>query len=267
MTEKKREADYGEDNKVTVRNDFVTAKYPKDITTADIKLLRLIISQCRKDDTELYEYSFKVTDIAQMFGADKTNIYRIAHSVAERLFNCNLKIGEGKKYKLIHILQTADYDSGSFTLQLSPESENFFIHLRRDFTNIPLLPILTIKNKNSIHIYELICQKFIGHYPYADNATQVHLTVEELRKITDTTEQKSYDHIGHFKQRILNPSLAEIEQAADWKIISEDLKKSRQIIGFQLEVWSRNGWEYIQDCKENGILPNRGKYRNYDTEN
>ena len=265
MQEKeKREVDYGEDHKVTVRNDFVTAAYPKDITAADLKLLRLVISQCRKNDTEFYEYTFKVQDIAEMFGVNKSNMYRVAHETALRLFNCNLKLEDGKRYKLIHILQTAEYDSGAFTLQLSGETAKLFLRLQRDFTNIPLLPILAMKNKSSIRIYELICQKFIGHYPYADYATEVQLTTNEIRKVTETEKQKSYDHIGHFKARIFRPAIEEIEKAAGWKIIQHDLKKGRAVIGFRLEVWSRNGWEYIEDCKEKGILPNRGKYGNDD---
>ena len=119
------------------------------------------------------------------------------------------------------------------------------------------MPILAMKNKNSIRIYELICEKFIGHFPFADNATEVILPVEELRRVTETATTKSYDHIGHFKDRVLFPAIAEIEEAASWKIICEDVKRSRRVIGFRLEVWSRNGWEYIEECKRKGIIPER----------
>ena len=261
---KKRDADYGEDNKVTVRNDFVKADYPSQMTAMDLKLLRLVISQCRKSDTEFYEYEFSVVDIADRFGMDKSNLYREAKESVRRLFKCDLEVGSDEEYELLHIFKTAKYKSGVFTMQLSDEVEKLFLRLKKNFTNIPLLPILAMKNKNSIRIYELICQKFMSHYPYADRAMVIEVSLEELREITDTAKRKSYDHTGHLKNKILNPSLAEIEMAADWKIIVKDMKRSRRITGFELTVWDRIGYEVIEQCKREGRIPPRPKYQEED---
>lgn len=256
-----RKPKYDDDNKVTVRNDFVKADYPREMTATDLKLLRLVIAQCRKSDTEFYEYQFNAVDIAEQFGMDKSNLYREAKKSVKRLFKCDLEVGTADEYELLHIFRTAKYKSGVFTMQLSEEVDKLFLQLKRNFTNIPILPILAMKNKNSIRIYELICQKFMSHYPYADHAVSVSMTLEELREITKTTQAKSYDHISHFKNKVLNPSIAEIEEAADWKILVKPKKLSRKIIGFDLEVWSRNGWEVIEKCKREGTLPPMPKYR------
>ena len=256
--DKKRKADYGEDNKVTVRNDFVKADYPAQMTATDLKLLRLVISQCRKSDTEFYEYEFNAVDIAEKFGMDKSNLYREAKNSVRRLFKCDLEVGTQEEYELLHIFKTARYKAGVFTMQLSDEVEKLFLRLKRDFTNIPLVPILAMKNKNSIRIYELLCQRLMGHYPYAANATEITVTLEDLRDVTNTSKSKSYDHISHFKNKILNPSISEIEIAADWKIVVTDLKRSRRITGFRLEIWSRNGWEVVEHCKRTGeLLPGK----------
>lgn len=259
--EKKRKADYGEDNKVTVRNDFVKADYPTQMTATDLKLLRLVIAQCRKSDTEFYEYQFNAIDIAEQLGMDKSNLYREAQNSVRRLFKCDLEVGTNEEYELLHIFKTAKYKSGVFTMQLSDEVEKLFLRLKKNFTNIPLLPILAMKSKNSIRVYELICQKFMSHYPYADHATVVNISLEELREVTETVKAKSYDHTGHLKNKILNPSLSEIETAADWKIIVKDLKRSRKIIGFELTVWDRNGYEVVEKCKREGTMPPRPKYQ------
>lgn len=266
MNEKKREADYRPEVKLTVRNDFVTADYPIDITATDLKILRMVIAQCRKNDTEFMEYDFSAMDLAEKFNMDKSNLYRVARSCVKRLFKCDLTVGDDKKFEMLHIFRTAKYEDGWFTMKLSEEVEKLFLQLSRDFTDMPLLPILSMRNKNSIRIYELICRKFMRHYPYADHAMEITISTEELRKVTETSNTKSYDHTGHLKSRVLIPSITEIEKAAGWKIFCSDLKKSRKITGFCLEIWSRDGWEYIQDCKEKGILPNRGKYGNDDNE-
>jgi plasmid replication initiation protein len=259
--EKKRKADYGEDNKVTVRNDFVKADYPSQMTATDLKLLRLVIAQCRKSDTEFYEYQFSAVDIAEKFGMDKSNLYREAQKSVRRLFKCDLEVGTSEEYELLHIFKTAKYKSGVFTMQLSEEVEKLFLRLKRDFTNIPLLPVLAMKNKNSIRIYEVICQKFMSHYPYADQAMVVNISLEELKEITETKGKKSYEHTGHLKDKILTPAIEEIEAAANWKIIVKNLKLSRRIIGYELTVWDRNGYDIMEECKRTGTLPPRPKYK------
>lgn len=260
-----RKADYNEDNKVTVRNDFVKADYPAQMTATDLKLLRLVVAQCRKSDTEFYEYQFNAVDIADLFGIDKSNLYREAQKSVRRLFKCDLEVGTKEEYELLHIFKTAKYKSGVFTMQLSDEVEKLFLRLKKNFTNIPLLPILAMRSKNSIRIYELICQRFMSHYPYADVAMIVKITLEELREVTDTTKSKSYDHISHLKSKILAPSIKEIETAADWKIIVKDLKLSRRIVGFELTVWDRNGYEIIEKCKREGTLPPRPRHEKKST--
>lgn len=259
---KERKADYGENNKVTTRNDFVTADYPSQMTAADHKMLRLVISQCRKEDREFFEYQFSAVDIAAHFGLDTSNVYREAQESVRRLFNCNLKVGESEKeYELLHIFKTAKYKEGIFTMQLSDEVRRLFLRLKGHFTNAPLLPILEMRNKNSIRIYELICMKLMSNFPHADIAISVEVTLEELRKVTETEKTKSYDHISHFKERVLFPSIKEIEEAADWKIICTDKKRSRRVVGFDLEIWTKSGYVVMERYKREGILPPEPKYK------
>lgn len=258
MSEEKRNVDYGENNKITALNDFIEAEYPAGITATDLKMMRFIISQCRKNDKSFYVYEFSVSDIAGRFHIDRDNMYRSAHQSIARLFNCNLKVGTEKEYELLHLFRTAKYKDGVFTMQLSEETDKLFLQLKRNFTSVPLLPVLAMKSKSSIRIFEAICEKLMGHMPYADNAVNAYISVEELRKVTETVNAKSYDHMSHFKRKVINPSVEEIERAANWKILVKNVKKSRTVIGINFEIWSRNGWEYIEDCKRKGILPKRG---------
>lgn len=256
---KNREVSFSTDNHIDVKNEFITAQYPDGIKATDLKMLRFIISQCRKGDKDFFEYEFNVRDIAEHFNMDKSNLIREAQDMTEkRLFNCNLKVGTEEDYRLFHLFRECRYKSGVFTMQMDEKAGALFLKLEEHFTEIPIAPILEMRNKNSIRIYELICQKFMGRYPYANNATSVEATIEELRRITDTEKQKSYDKAGHFKERILNPALAEIERCADWKIIVGHKKKGKRVDGFMFEVWRRPGWEVVERCKRTGeLLPGK----------
>lgn len=261
----RREVTFNEDNHVDVKNEFITADYPDGIKAADMKMLRFVISQCKRGDKEFFEYEFSAEDIARHMNIDKHNLYKEAQDMTEkRLFNCNLRIGTKDDHELIHLFKKCKYKDGMFTMRMDEEAARLFLNLRGNFTEIPIAPILAMKNKNSIRIYEMICQRFMSHYPYANNAMVVNISLEELRKVTETEGKKSYDHSGHLKNKILNPSLLEIESAASWKIIVKDLKRSRRIIGFELTVWDRNGYEVMERCKREGTLPPMPKYRNDD---
>ena len=132
---------------------------------------------------------------------------------------------------------------------------NLFLNLKSNFTNIPLEHIVLMKNKNSIRIYEVIRQKMMNHFPRADVYTVIEITAEEIREVTETVDKKSYNHVGHLKDRLLLPALAEIESATNWKIVCKDLKRGRKVFGFELEIWSSTGYAYIEMCKAEGKIP------------
>jgi plasmid replication initiation protein len=253
---KKREVVFNEEHHVDVKNEFITADYPEKVTAADMKMLRFIISQCQQGDREFFEYEFSAADIAEFLNMDKFNLYREARDMTEkRLFNCNLRIGAEEDHELIHLFKKCKYRKGLFTMQMDDEAARLFLDLTKNFTEIPIAPILMMKNKNSIRIYELICQKFMSKYPYNRNAKVITISLEELRTVTDALNKKSYDHAGHFKDKILKPSIKEIETAADWKIEVKDLKRSRKVTGFELTVWDRYGYELVEKYKQEGTIP------------
>ncbi len=258
--EKKREVAFDENNHVDVKNEFITAEYPDGMKATDMKMLRFVISQCKQGDKEFFEYEFSAADIAEYMGLDTHNLYREAAEMTEkRLFNCNLRIGTEKKHELIHLFSKCSYQDGIFTMRMDEQAARLFLNLRGNFTEIPIAPILSMRNKNSIRIYELICQKFMSEYPYADCARVIDISLEELRKVTETEGKKSYDQAGHLREKVLAPSLEEIEKAAEWKIIVKNKKRSRRIIGYELTVWSRNGWEVIEKYKREGKFPPKGE--------
>lgn len=256
--DKTRETIFDDGNHVDVKNDVISGDYPKDMKAADFKMLRFIISQCKKGDEEFFEYEFKAADFAEFMSIDKFNLYKEAVEMAEkRLFNCNLRIGTEDDHELIHLFKKCTYKNGTFVMRMDDEAAKLFLGLENNFTEIPIAPILAMKNKNSIRIYELICKKFMSKYPHSTTATCINITLDELREVTETKGKKTYDHIGHLKEKILNPSIAEIEGAAGWKIIVTNVKSGRSVIGFDLVVWTQYGYKVVERCKRTGEFPDQ----------
>lgn len=266
----KRDVDYNEENKMVVRNDYVKAIHPDRMSVNAMKLFRLTIAQCRMKDEELFEYTFKVEDIAKAFHIEGRTVYRELQSMCVSMMQMVLLYGDGdprKSWTMKHIVERCTHEpgSGEIVIQLHKDMTDLLLRLKRDFTKIPIASVLLMRSKYSIRLFELLCEKMKNCLPYADNATEVTLTLEEIRKATGTDKRKTYDKTSNFKARVLKPSLSEIEESAGWKILCYDLKKGRAVIGFRLEVWSRNGWEYMEECKAKGIIPNRGN-REYESQ-
>lgn len=254
----KRIPDYRTENKMVVRNDYVYADHPTGMSIYAMRLLRLAITQCRKSDKEFYEYEFNVSDLADMIGCDKSNLYRVADEATDMLLRVLLKTGkmDGKSRGRKHpVFYKCEYESGKVILQLHPDMEELFLNLRQNFTQIPIAPLLIMQSKYGIRVFEMMCQKMMNCFPYADHATSIDVSLEEVRAVTGTEKQKTYDKISNLKSKVLLSALKDIETAAGWKIILSDIKRSRKITGFRLEVWSASGYAYIEKCKSEGRLP------------
>lgn len=269
----KRETDYDieQKNKVSVRNDFVKAIHPDRMDLKTMKLFRLVISQCRMSDTELYSYDFKVSDLGKALDIDSSNIYKDTEAMCLNMMQMVLKYGggsPGKSWKMKHIFESCNYDSktGTLTIKLHEEMADLVLRLSGQFTQIPVSSILMMKSKYAIRLYELICGKMMSTKPYGDVSVSVQLSLEEIRTATGTDKKKSYDQVGHIKQKVLLPAIQDIESATGykdlkdctgWKIIVTDIKHGRKVTGFNLEIWSRAGWETIEKYKREGKFPPR----------
>lgn len=253
----KRKPDYSQDNKMVVSNNYIRAVHPERMNVNAMKLFRLIVTQCRLSDSKFYEYECKIKDLSVLFETDPKNLYRDVQKLCKNVMQTVLYIGDGNpkhdwEYRTIFSICKYQSGKGIINIKLNDDVTDLFLQLRRNFTQIPISAILTMKSKHAIRLYELICEKLMNHYPYADVSTEIQITLQEARAVTNTEKKKTYDHIGHFKAKVLLPSLKEIEENANWKIIYTDIKRSRSIIGFNLVVWSKVGYEVVEEMKRQG---------------
>ncbi len=256
-----RKPDYSTENKMVVRNDYIYAKHPDKLSIYGMRLMRIAITQCKKNDKEFYEYAFNVQDLAEMIGCENSNLYRVADDITTKLLQVVLITGsiiapnsKGKKYQLFH---KCEYDKGHVRMQIHPDAADLFLNLNKNnpFTRIPVAPLLLMQSKYGIRIFELICQKMMSCYPYADKSTEIIISIDEIRSVTNTEKKKTYEQVGHLKDKILFPAITDIEQAAEWRIICKNLKEGRKVTGFILQIWSAAGYAMMERMKAKGELP------------
>ena len=261
-----KKPDYRKENKIVVSNEYIRAVHPARMSISAMKLFRLTIMQCKKTDQEFYEVEHKLSDLAELFHTQTKDLYRDVVKASLNMLQTVLTVTDekGKVVEAYTIFSKWRYlpETNSIQIRLNNEIQPLFLQLRKNFTQIPIFAILTMKSKYGIRLYELICEKMQRNYPYADVATEILVTLEEIRAVTGTDKKKTYDRISNLKDKVILPSIQEIEENGQWKILLQDIKTGRKVTGFRFEIWSKNGWQYIEDCKQKGILPFRGNANN-----
>lgn len=248
--------DYSEDNKIVVHNDYIMAVHPDNMSLNSMKLFRLIIAQCRKDDRGFFTYCIKVDDLSKYLNVNRADLKKDLKTMCKQIMQMLLYVfyDYSASWEYKHIFEVCRYDSitESITIQLHQDMEHFFLRLHGRFTRIPAIACMLMQSKYSIRLYELICKKIMSNFPYANVSTVIVLNLSELQNLL-TKKQKSYDQISNFKNRVLLPALAEIEKCSNWKIERQDIKDGRTIKAFALTIWDSIGYQVVQDCIARGV--------------
>lgn len=246
----RKNAEIKPNHKYAQSNQLVTAKLDRNITVTGQKLIRLALTNIDsvKDD-ELYEYTIKMKDFAELMGLPNTkNIYReckkVCLSIAQTVIGFEDNRKKNNSFTYMPLFSACGYDDGNgmVVIQFNDKIKPFLLHLKGNFTQIPLQDILLMSHKYSIRVYELIKLKLRSATPHADKHYPIEISVDELRRVTDT--ENKYPQIKDLKTRVLYPALSDIErdETAQIHCNVKDIKEGRTIIGFKLDCWSKVGW-------------------------
>lgn len=246
-----KRAEIKKQHKVAQSNKLITAKIDTNMSVIAQKLIRLAISNIDSvKDTEIFEFKIHIMDFAKLLELEHNkHIYRDCKRACLSIAKTIIAIEDNRKkngsFDYIPMFAKCGYDDGDGCLHIkfSEEMKPLLLHLKKDFTQIPLEAVLMMEHKYSIKVYELIKMKLRNLTPHADNHYPIEITVKELRRVTGTEER--YPYIKDLKNRVLFPALKDIEkdQTAQFHCEVTDIKDGRTIVGFRLDCWSSVGWQ------------------------
>jgi plasmid replication initiation protein len=210
-------------------NKFIESSFY--LTINEQKMIRLVASMVKKNDTEFKEYNFKVSDIGLLFG-NKKNIYKNLESTADLLMTRFIKIKTGDKpkdWKSYHIIKNAACKDGIFTIQIDEQMKDFYLELN-EYTKYQLKNILQFNSTYSFRVYELLKQ-------YVKLKNRV-IDIGHLREILDIGKQQ-YKLYGHFKSRVLLPSKDEINEYTDISFDFDEVKDGKKVVAIKFAINSK----------------------------
>lgn len=222
---------YNKDHHAVMANDVIKGK--QEMTLQEARLLRLLITQVAKEDKDLKTYTAKISVLAEFLGIPKNNLHRDVRGLCDKLMQRVVRVGTGnpkEPWKIYQWLQLASYDgNGNLTLMLSNQIQPFVIALNERFTQYKLSNILEMDSFYAIRLYELLKsddhkRDFSSGYP--------EYSMEFLRQFFECEDK--YRQFGHFKTRVIDIAIREINAKTDLYIDRvEYIKNSRAVVGLR----------------------------------
>lgn len=238
----RQEVTFNTNNYVVMANNMILHSASK-LNLNELKLLRFIIMQTKQGDKELYQFEVDIKDMAKSLEMSAKTLYRELDTMSTHLMQEVIFIGDrvNDKWKKFHWVDVCEYDNGRITIKISDELKPFLVGLRGNFTRYRLSEILSLNSVYAIRIYEILNGYMNeNNLPHADVAIEVSISIEEIRKVTDTTDK--FERYSSFKTKVIDTALKEINQKSMYHVTATPYKDGRTIAGYDFLIESQAGY-------------------------
>lgn len=215
------------------------------LSTQQQKVILYLISQIKPTDTEFQMYSIgikdfcDICDIDSRSGQNYSDIKQAIESIAQK--NVWVMIDD-KTEAMLRWIEKAyiNHQTGTIHIRLDNDLKPYLLQLKSHYTQYELFWTLRFKSKYSFRTYELIKS---SHYNEA-RPYQITFQIDDLRQKLDTPPSYVYQA---FKNRVLMPSIAEINKYSDKFIDFAELKGSRgKVNAIRLNIATK---DYVERIK------------------
>ena len=218
---------------VVKNNSLINASY--NLETTEQRLIMLAIMSARDTGqgiTADSKLEIHASDYANQFNVTNETAYEVLKSAVNNLFERKFSyIAEYKKTGKTGIVRSRWVSRVFYVdtlaileITFAPDVVPLITRLEEHFTSYQLKQVSQLSSKYAIRLYELlIAWREVGKTPQIDLA-------EFRQKIG--VEAKEYERMHHFKARVLEPSIKQINEHTDITVTYEQHKKGRAISGF-----------------------------------
>lgn len=211
-------------------NRIIQASYKLSILESRILLSCLARIDSTAELTARDGFTIKVSDIRDLTSSDNTAIYTEVKTAVDRLYKRSIVLDEeGSEIRWIHAKR---YNSrqGSVTLFFSEQIVPLISELKGNFTKYRLEWIKEFKSAYSIRIYELLVQW--------QSKGEREVEIDWLKKVLQLSDK--YSRTNNFIQKVITPSVAEINQHSNLDVVVGFRKSGRTITHIQFRFSLKN---------------------------
>jgi len=214
---------------VTQSNKLIEARHVKTLSAREQKIILTMVSMIQPEDKDFKEYSISIHEFSEMLGLKGHAKYEEIKEVALRLQEKTLFIPDEKGFVTTNWVASQRYIEGEGVIELSfsPYLKPYLLQLKTAFTSYRLSNILSLKSGYTIRLYELMKKwQHLGRW---------ECSVDSLREKMGSTS-KAYSLYGNFKNKILLPSVEELNEYTDLFVEYKEIKKGRKVEKIEFSI-------------------------------
>ena len=220
------------------------------MTEVEQKLMYCFIRHIQ-NDKEIQRYSIPVREIQTVCGFSETKFHTQIAQAADKLMSrvVTMYLKEKDSWIKANWLSFIQYQNGMITFEFNNALKDELLQLQNRFTIFDVRVPLRLTGIYTSRLYLLFkqLQKL--------NAKLHIITVNELKNIFELTPAMS--NSSKIRERILDPSIEQINKYTDLQVKYTPLKDGKNIISFQFTIKSNN--KNIEKFQAEGISEKRKK--------
>lgn len=250
----RREISYNTNNNVVVSNDFIMHS-ASNLTLNELKLLRLIITQCKKDDKELYTFTLKAKDFAKLLDVDAHDMRKNLRTMTRHIMQEVLEIEDINTgdWLQFHWTDECRYKAGIVTIKIAERLKPYLLELKGHFTRYKLEEILPFRSAHALKIYEVLVANIDDkNQPHAQYQSIVNVSMDTLRIVTKTIDK--YPRFNNFNTRVLKPAVEEINRVSKYHIIATPYRTGHAVSGIEFLIESQAGYYHRTEDKPKNVI-------------
>ena len=224
-------------NIVAKTNALMSAK--GHLSETSQKMLAMVISMIRADDTELTKYALKISDYTEMIGSDSKN-NKLLKDRAEELMRNPFWI-DGQLFNWCSLVDIKSV-SGYIVFDIHPYLKPHLLQFGKNlgFTQYNIVNILSLKGDYVPRLYEFFKMEFEQYkaqykkkYNKTPNSYMFELDIEWLREFLLIPDSYLY---GDIKRNIIKKAEKQLEAKTDIKFSWQEIKIGRRVTGLHISI-------------------------------
>ena len=227
--------------KTVIKANELIQKSRFNLSLQQQKIVLYLISQITPYDEEFKLYEFSIQEFCKVCGIDLGHYAELKEQIkiiADKSIWITLPNGKETLLRWIEKPYVNERD-GIIQIKLDRDMKPYLLQLKENFTSYELIWTLHFKSKYTIRMYELI--KSIHFHDLEEYKREYQ--VDELKKLLDA---ENYDRWIHFKQRVLDTAVNEINDFSDKNVRYETIRKGRSIDRVRFIITSKDTFETVE---------------------
>lgn len=243
MFEKKVLRDEDTEQLIAISNELINkAKWPR-LSISEQRLVLYMLALLKPQDADFKTYRISIKELGNIVGSKHKNLYAQFDEATDGLMSKIIRwiekpYSKDRRLKKVTWCSSAVIAEGEGFVELcfDPLLKPFLLTLKGNFTQYELRAVIRLQSHYSLRIYQFL--KFNQGIARRDGRISARVTVDWLKEYLDISADQ-YQHYGHFKSKVLNPSRRDIAKKTDLLFDFIEEKEGRKI-KFLRFFWHKN---------------------------